>query len=60
MFVRYPAQCAPESAATGDPCPIVVEFHGGPEGQATPGFSGFPQLFVNAVFVFAAPNVRVS
>jgi dipeptidyl aminopeptidase/acylaminoacyl peptidase len=60
MFVRYPAQCAPESAATGDPCPIVVEFHGGPEGQATPGFSGFPQLFVNAGFIFAEPNVRGS
>jgi dipeptidyl aminopeptidase/acylaminoacyl peptidase len=60
MFVRYPAQCAPESGATGDPCPVVVEFHGGPEGQATPGFSGFPQLFVNAGFIFAEPNVRGS
>ncbi len=60
MFVRYPAQCAPESQPTGDPCPIVVEFHGGPEGQATPGFSGFSQLFVDAGFIFAEPNVRGS
>ena len=59
MFVRYPAQCAPE-VATADPCPVVVEFHGGPEGQATPGFGGFPQLFVNAGFIFAEPNVRGS
>lgn len=59
MFVRYPAQCAPEAAAA-DPCPIVVEFHGGPEGQATPGFSGFSQLFVDAGFIFAEPNVRGS
>ncbi len=59
MFVRYPAQCAPEAAAA-DPCPIVVEFHGGPEGQATPRFSGFSQLFVDAGFIFAEPNVRGS
>ena len=44
----------------GDPCPIVVEFHGGPEGQATPGFSGFAQIFVDAGFIFAEPNVRGS
>jgi len=60
MFVRYPAQCVPEAAANADPCPIVVEFHGGPEGQATPGFSGFSQLFVDAGFIFAEPNVRGS
>jgi dipeptidyl aminopeptidase/acylaminoacyl peptidase len=60
MFVRYPTQCAPGAAASADPCPIVVEFHGGPEGQATPGFSGFSQLFVDAGFVFAEPNVRGS
>ena len=60
MFVRYPAQCAPENTAAGEPCPIVVEFHGGPEGQATPGFSGFSQIFVAAGFIFAEPNVRGS
>ena len=60
MFVRYPTQCAPENPAAGDPCPIIVEFHGGPEGQATPGFSGFSQIFVAAGFVFAEPNVRGS
>ncbi len=60
MFVRYPAHCLPESPPAGDPCPIVVEFHGGPESQATPGFSGFAQLFVDAGFIFAEPNVRGS
>jgi dipeptidyl aminopeptidase/acylaminoacyl peptidase len=59
MFVRYPAQCAPE-AAPAEPCPVVVEFHGGPEGQATAGFRGFAQLFVDAGFIFAEPNVRGS
>lgn len=60
MFVRYPAHCAPEAAPAAEPCPVVVEFHGGPEGQATARFSGFAQLFVNAGFIFAEPNVRGS
>lgn len=59
MLVRYPARCAPE-AAPAESCPVVVEFHGGPEGQATPGFSGFAQLFVDAGFIFVEPNVRGS
>lgn len=53
MFVRRPASC------TG-PCPVVVEFHGGPEGQATAGFSGYAQMFVDAGFTFVQPNVRGS
>ena len=61
MFVRYPAQCAPEAAAaTGTPVRSSSSSTAGPEGQATPGFSGYPQLFVNAGFVFAEPNVRGS
>ncbi len=60
MFVRYPAQCAPEAASSADPCPIVVEFHGGPELQATPAFRGFAQVFVDAGFIYAEPNVRGS
>jgi len=59
MFVRYPAQCAPE-VAPAEPCPVVIEFHGGPEGQATPGFSGYAQLFIDAGFIFVQPNVRGS
>jgi len=53
MLVRRPARCA-------EPCPVVVEFHGGPEGQATPGFSPYAQLFVDAGFVYVEPNVRGS
>jgi dipeptidyl aminopeptidase/acylaminoacyl peptidase len=60
MFVRYPARCAPDAPAGGDPCPVVVEFHGGPEGQAEPGFSPYAQLFVDAGFIYAEPNVRGS
>lgn len=53
MFVRRPASCTA-------PCPVVVEFHGGPEGQATAGFSPIAQLYVDAGFVFVQPNVRGS
>ena len=53
MFVRRPAGCAA-------PCPVVVEFHGGPEGQATPGFNRYAQLLVDAGFVVVEPNVRGS
>jgi len=53
MFVRRPAKCAA-------PCPVVVSFHGGPESQSKPGFSGHAQLFVDAGFVFVQPNVRGS
>lgn len=60
MFVRFPKGCAPGESATADPCPVVVEFHGGPEGQATPGFSPYAQMFVDAGFVYVEPNVRGS
>lgn len=53
MLVRRPAQCA-------EPCPVIVEFHGGPEGQALPGFSPRAQLMVDAGFVLIQPNVRGS
>jgi dipeptidyl aminopeptidase/acylaminoacyl peptidase len=53
MFVRRPAKCA-------TPCPVVVNFHGGPEGQSRATFSGAAQLFVDAGFVYVQPNVRGS
>jgi dipeptidyl aminopeptidase/acylaminoacyl peptidase len=54
VFVRRPRGCDPA------PCPVIVEFHGGPEGQAQPGFSTYAQMFVDAGFVFVEPNVRGS
>jgi dipeptidyl aminopeptidase/acylaminoacyl peptidase len=53
MFVRRPARCA-------EPCPVIVDFHGGPEGQAKAEFSATAQLFVDAGFTFVRPNVRGS
>lgn len=54
MFVRRPTKCS------ADPCAVIVNFHGGPEGQATAGFSPYAQMFVDAGFVFVQPNVRGS
>jgi dipeptidyl aminopeptidase/acylaminoacyl peptidase len=54
MFVLRPDRCASE------PCPVVVMYHGGPEGQARPGFNPAMQLYVDAGFVFVQPNVRGS
>ena len=56
MFVRRPEACLKASI----PCPVVVHFHGGPEGQSLPGFSVYGQLFVDAGFVWVEPNVRGS
>ncbi len=53
-FVRRPKECA------NTLCPVIVEFHGGPEGQYLGGFNGGAQLFVDAGFVHVAPNVRGS
>lgn len=56
MFVRRPAACL--KAKT--PCPVAVQFHGGPEGQSRPGFNVWPQLFVDEGIIFVEPNVRGS
>ncbi|MDF2694972.1 MAG: Acylamino-acid-releasing enzyme, partial [Labilithrix sp.] len=57
MFVRRPAACTPQREV---PCPVVVYFHGGPEGQSLPGFSTYGQIFVDAGYVWVEPNVRGS
>jgi dipeptidyl aminopeptidase/acylaminoacyl peptidase len=65
MFVRRPTRCTAQSLGgtpprPPGPCPVVVEFHGGPEGQAQPGWDPGAQLYVDAGFVFVSPNVRGS
>jgi len=54
VFVRRPRQQG------AGPAPVIVEFHGGPEAQAQPGFSPYAQMFVDAGFVYVEPNVRGS
>jgi dipeptidyl aminopeptidase/acylaminoacyl peptidase len=41
--------------------PVVINIHGGPEGQARPGFLGRPNYFINELGVaIVYPNVRGS
>ncbi|MBS2021451.1 MAG: S9 family peptidase, partial [Deltaproteobacteria bacterium] len=54
VLVHQPKSCNPA------PCAVIVDFHGGPESQATPGFSPYAQLFLDAGFVYVEPNVRGS
>lgn len=54
MIVRRPTSCK------SDPCPVVVNFHGGPEVQAQPELSTRAQAFVDAGFIYVEPNVRGS
>lgn len=63
MFVRRPKACTADAAAAAalaQPCPVIIDFHGGPESQTRAGFSPRAQLFVDAGFVYVQPNVRGS
>ena len=64
MFVYRPPQCNSDSSKSQPnsvkPCAVIVNFHGGPEGQSRPGFSAMAQMFVQAGFIFVEPNVRGS
>ncbi|MCG1002342.1 MULTISPECIES: S9 family peptidase [Halobacterium] len=42
------------------PHPVVVDFHGGPEAQRRPWFSGLRQYFVDNGYAVFEPNVRGS
>jgi dipeptidyl aminopeptidase/acylaminoacyl peptidase len=54
VLVRKPEKCEPA------PCPVIVLFHGGPEGQSRPGFNPGAELMVDAGFILLEPNVRGS
>ncbi len=54
MFVWRPEHCATSV------CPVVIEYHGGPEGMSAPGFNIDARLFNNEGFIYALPNVRGS
>lgn len=66
-LVRYPAHDGLELSGwlyrppgVDGPVPLVVSFHGGPEGQSRPGFNSlFQALLQRGIGVFA-PNVRGS
>ena len=55
MFVMRPKQCDKKAN-----CPVIVRFHGGPEGQARPRFKPTDQLYMEDGFILVRPNVRGS
>ncbi|MBJ6760412.1 S9 family peptidase [Myxococcaceae bacterium JPH2] len=58
--VRVPAFLYKPRSATGK-LPVVVVFHGGPEGQSVPGFNTFIQLLATELgMAVLVPNVRGS
>lgn len=54
MFVWRSEKCKTEV------CPVIVQFHGGPEAQFIPRFSPLYNLYTEKGFVYVAPNVRGS
>lgn len=54
MFVWRPQQCEKVS------CPVIVNFHGGPESQAIPRFNPIYSLYNEKGFIYVTPNVRGS
>lgn len=59
---EIPAYVTRPSTATADkPCPVVIDIHGGPEGQYRPFFSGVDQFMVQEMgYAVIHPNVRGS
>ncbi len=54
MFVWRSEKCKNEV------CPVIIQFHGGPEAQFIPRFSPLTNLYAERGFIFVAPNVRGS
>ena len=54
ILVWKPKECESKT------CPVVVDFHGGPEGQSRPGFNRGAQLFATRGMIYIEPNVRGS
>ena len=51
----------PPGASPDKPCPVVIDIHGGPEGQYRPFFSGVDQFLVRELgYAVIHPNVRGS
>jgi dipeptidyl aminopeptidase/acylaminoacyl peptidase len=52
---------APRKASKEHPVPVVIDIHGGPEGQYRPAFSGVEQFYLNDLgLAVIHPNVRGS
>jgi dipeptidyl aminopeptidase/acylaminoacyl peptidase len=60
-FVYRPRQSGPGAARAPGPRPVLINIHGGPEGQSVPSWSPFTQFLVREMgFTVIEPNVRGS
>ena len=60
-YRQVPAFVYRPRAGTAGPHPVLIDIHGGPEGQAVPVWSPFTQFLVREMgFVVVTPNVRGS
>lgn len=50
----------PRNLAPGERAPVIVNVHGGPEGQSVPSFGAVVQFLVGHGYIVAEPNVRGS
>ena len=50
----------PQNIPTGQKLPVVLDIHGGPMAQQTPGYNPWTQFLVSRGFIVVAPNVRGS
>lgn len=50
----------PKNAGAGKKLPVIINIHGGPEGQFRPELALVTQYFVYAGYIVVAPNVRGS
>ncbi|MBW3550720.1 MAG: alpha/beta fold hydrolase [Proteobacteria bacterium] len=60
-FYYKPSGSGPAGSRAGDKLPVVINIHGGPEGQALPSFNPTAQYLANELGVaMLVPNVRGS
>ncbi len=57
---KIPAFFSVPDGATAGETPVIVDIHGGPEGQRRPSFSPVKQYFLNRGYAYFEPNVRGS
>ena len=55
-----PAFFSVPDGATAGRTPVIVDIHGGPEGQRRPSFGAVKQYFLNRGYAYFEPNVRGS
>jgi dipeptidyl aminopeptidase/acylaminoacyl peptidase len=59
-FLTLPAEDEASETRSDEGVPVIVDIHGGPEGQRRPSFSSVKQYFLDRGYAYFEPNVRGS